>query len=161
MLIGLVCNSDKKTMSEHFGEAEGFLKVEDDKKIFVENSGKDFPKRKGRIMAEQIIANGIEKLVLMECSINAGNILKESGIEIYKAVGEDVDNNITLVNDGKLELFTEFHEGKHKNMPIGFGNGEGIGKGKGLGNGAKEGLHINGICVRGQGMGRGNRRGRI
>ena len=87
---------------------------------FIENTAASSPGGAG-IKAAQLIADGKAAAdITPRCGENAANVLKESGVKIYKSAEVSAKENIRFLVEGKLKQLGEIHSGFHGRK--GFGN---------------------------------------
>lgn len=98
-----------------FGRALYYLIYTTDTKemIFLENSAANSQGGAGIKAAQLLIDQKIDVLITPRCGENAAVALKSAGIQIFKSIGDSVNDNLSSYLNSKLEILDHFHAGFH------------------------------------------------
>lgn len=78
---------------------------------YVDNIAKNAQGGAGLKAAQAIVDLGANAIITVRLGENSAQILNVANIDIYKASGEDVEENFKLFESDKLEKLTHFHAG--------------------------------------------------
>lgn len=101
---------ENNELSQHFGRCEKFMIVEIENgeikgKEIIENTAREGREGVGTTSASLIADKGVDAIIVQNIGPKAYNVLKQLGIEIYKANSTSIDECIKLFLEGKLEKF--------------------------------------------------------
>jgi len=98
-----------------FGRAPYFiiLDTESDEVKAVENPGAASSGGAGIKAAQAVVDEKVEVLLVPRIGKNASDVLEVGNIKIYKSVSDDIQKNIQLFKEDKLEILTDIHPGFH------------------------------------------------
>ncbi len=115
MIIAIPVESNQKEVCVSFGRAPLFCIYNTDSKeeAFVENAGATAPGGAGLKSAQCAIDQGVDTIITVRCGENAAEVFQEMNIQIYKAQGVNVAENIEMIMEGKLDVLDHFHKGFH------------------------------------------------
>lgn len=102
-------------VSQSFGRAPYFLiyNIETKESDFLSNSAVCSQGGAGIKAAQTIVDTGVNALLTPRCGENAADVMKASGIKIYKAVKNSAQDNIEAFEEKKLYLLEEIHTSFH------------------------------------------------
>lgn len=119
MIIAIPVEKDAKEslVSEHFGRSNYFLIYNTDAKEyrFVKNSAAKSSGGTGIKAAQIVVDENAEVLVSPQLGQNAADVINEAKIKIYKAQVGTIKENLQALEEEKLKLLSEVHEGYHGN----------------------------------------------
>ncbi|MEG0035169.1 MAG: NifB/NifX family molybdenum-iron cluster-binding protein, partial [Oscillospiraceae bacterium] len=78
---------------------------------FLPNSAAESESGAGIKAAQLVLDSGVGALLTPRCGENAGELLKEAEIKIFKTTQETAQDNLYAFKGGGLPLLTEFHAG--------------------------------------------------
>lgn len=118
MLIAVPVNSKdlNKTICTSFGRAPYFLIYDSDKEEYecMNNTAVDSTGGAGIKAAQNIVDSGTDILLTLRCGINAADVIKSSGIKIYRAEEVSATDNINMFINKELHELNEIHSGHHR-----------------------------------------------
>lgn len=115
MIIALPVDENKNDICVSFGRTPYFMFFNTDTDVceVKENSASQAEGGAGLKAAQFVVDNSTEVLITPRCGENAGEILKEAEIKIYKSEGNNAVGNIDMFKENKLLELTKFHSGFH------------------------------------------------
>ncbi len=98
-----------------FGRAPFFLIYDttDSTEDYIVNKAAESQGGAGIKAAQDVADSGSEILLAPRCGENAAQVLKASGLKIYKTEGDSIRSNIDKFTEGKLSVLGEVHPGFH------------------------------------------------
>lgn len=98
-----------------FGRAPYFLIYDTESKegVFQENSAANSPGGAGVKAAQAVVDSRVSAVLTPRCGENAAEVFNAAKIKIYKTINDSIRDNVTALNEGKLELLTDIHPGLH------------------------------------------------
>lgn len=119
MIIAIPVEKDSKEslVSEHFGRSNYFLiyNTEEQEYKFIENSAAKSSGGAGIKAAQIVVDENAQVLVSPQLGQNAADVINEAKIKIYKAQVGTIKENLQALEEEKLKLLSEVHEGYHGN----------------------------------------------
>lgn len=108
----------ESSVCQSFGRTPYFLFYDTDTKesYFSENDAATSQGGAGIKAAQTIIDNGAKAIITPRCGGNAEEVLRKSGIVIYKSIPGTAKQNIDAFIVEQLELLIDFHPGFHGRM---------------------------------------------
>lgn len=105
-------NSD---VCQAFGRTPYFLFYDTDTNecMFLENDAATSQGGAGIKASQAVIDNGAKVIITPRCGGNSEEVLRKSGIVIYKSIPGTAKQNIDAYVAEQLELLTDFHPGFH------------------------------------------------
>ena len=85
----------------------------DQSNFFLDNSAATSQGGAGIKAAQILVDEHVDVLITPRCGENAASVLLEANIAIYKAAGNNLKDNISACEQGKLEMLNEIHPGLH------------------------------------------------
>ena len=115
MKIAIPVDENKKDICPSFARTYYFLFVnpQDGKKELIENPAKDEEGGAGPKAAQFIVDRNIDAIITPRLGENAAEVLQQAQIEIYKSAETEVEKNIEMFTQNKLEKLSHFHAGYH------------------------------------------------
>ncbi len=115
MKVLLPVDEDKKDICVSFGRTPYFMIYDTDskQKEFIVNEAASAQGGAGIKAAQTVIDSGATAVITVRLGENSAEVLKAGEVGIFKAKGADVDENIELFLDKKLNKLTQFHAGFH------------------------------------------------
>ncbi|MDD2484341.1 MAG: NifB/NifX family molybdenum-iron cluster-binding protein [Eubacteriales bacterium] len=103
------------TVCMSFGRTPYFLIYDTETKteLFLDNSAAASQGGAGIKAAEALLDNGINALLTPRCGENAAKVFYEAKVDIYKTVGDSIQDNIDAFLGGRLLLLDQIHPGFH------------------------------------------------
>lgn len=111
MKIAVPLDENKKDVCISFGRAPFFLFAEDGKTEILENPGANAQGGAGIKSAQFLVDQKTTDLITFRCGQNAAEVFSLADIQIYKAQSTQAEEQIALLQKGKLEKLTKFHAG--------------------------------------------------
>ena len=113
--IPVTANNIDSEVCPSFGRTEFFLiyNTNDQSKFFLDNSAATSQGGAGIKAAQILVDEHVDVLITPRCGENAASVLLEANIAIYKAAGNNLKDNISACEQGKLEMLNEIHPGLH------------------------------------------------
>ena len=117
MKVTLPLDETKNAVCVSFARAPYLMYVdmESGERVVEVNGAAEAHGGAGIKAAQDIISNKADAVITVRCGDNAATAFQAAGIEIYKAEGLDLEENINLFKEEKLEKLTHFHAGFHGN----------------------------------------------
>lgn len=108
-------NSFDADISQSFGRANFYVvyDLENDNFEFIENSARKSQGGAGIKAAQVIVDSGAKATIVPKCGENAGEVLVEADIRIYKINSCNIKENIEMFKSGELSEISTFHSGYH------------------------------------------------
>lgn len=113
--IPATANNIDSEVCQSFGRTEFFLiyNTNDQSNFFLDNSAATSQGGAGIKAAQILVDEHVDVLITPRCGENAASVLLEANIAIYKAAGNNLKDNISACEQGKLEMLNEIHPGLH------------------------------------------------
>ncbi len=113
--IPVTANNIDSEVCPSFGRTEFFLiyNTNDQSNFFLDNSAATSQGGAGIKAAQILVDEHVDVLITPRCGENAASVLLEANIAIYKAAGNNLKDNISACEQGKLEMLNEIHPGLH------------------------------------------------
>ena len=113
--IPATANNIDSEVCQSFGRTEFFLiyNTNDQSNFFLDNSASTSQGGAGIKAAQILVDEHVDVLITPRCGENAASVLLEANIAIYKAAGNNLKDNISACEQGKLEMLNEIHPGLH------------------------------------------------
>lgn len=113
--IPATANNIDSEVCPSFGRTEFFLiyNTNDQANFFLDNSAATSQGGAGIKAAQILVDEHVDVLITPRCGENAASVLLEANIAIYKAAGNNLKDNISACEQGKLEMLNEIHPGLH------------------------------------------------
>ena len=113
--IPVTANNIDSEVCPSFGRTEFFLiyNTNDQSNFFLDNSAATSQGGAGIKAAQILVDEHVDVLITLRCGENAASVLLEANIAIYKAAGNNLKDNISACEQGKLEMLNEIHPGLH------------------------------------------------
>ena len=113
--IPATANNIDSEVCPSFGRTEFFLiyNTNDQSNFFLDNSAATSQGGAGIRAAQILVDEHVDVLITPRCGENAASVLLEANIAIYKAAGNNLKDNISACEQGKLEMLNEIHPGLH------------------------------------------------
>ena len=113
--IPVTANNIDSEVCPSFGRTEFFLiyNTNDQSNYFLDNSAAASQGGAGIKAAQILVDEHVDVLITLRCGENAASVLLEANIAIYKAAGNNLKDNISACEQGKLEMLNEIHPGLH------------------------------------------------
>lgn len=115
MIIAIPIDESKENVCVSFGRAPYFLfyNTETNATDIVTNAAAQAQGGAG-IKAAQLVADRpVGSLITVRCGQNAAEVLLAANIDVYKANGTTVPENLQAFAEGKLAKLEHFHPGFH------------------------------------------------
>ncbi|NLP48228.1 MAG: dinitrogenase iron-molybdenum cofactor biosynthesis protein [Clostridiales bacterium] len=102
-------------VSASFGRAPYYLihDTQSGENTFIENTAAQAAGGAGIKAAQLVVDSGAKVALSPRLGQNAADVLKNSGVEIYKSNDKSLKDNIEDFAAGKLSLLDQFHAGFH------------------------------------------------
>lgn len=113
--IPATANNIDSEVCPSFGRTEFFLiyNTNDQSNFFLDNSAATSQGGAGIKAVQILVDEHVDVLITPRCGENAASVLLEANIAIYKAAGNNLKDNISACEQGKLEMLNEIHPGLH------------------------------------------------
>ncbi len=115
MKIAIPLDENKQDVCVVFARAPFFL-IHDQQtgaQQIVENPAAQAQGGAGLKAAQFVADQEADVLITVRCGENAAEVLKAAQVAIYKSQGKSAAENLTALQEGKLEILTHFHAGFH------------------------------------------------
>ena len=105
----------KETICKSFGRAPYYLiyNIKNHEYEFIDNPAIRSIGGAGVKAAQSIVDSGAKVLLVLRCGINAAEVIRGSGLEIYKAKEVSAIENVNMYINGQLNILEEIHSGFH------------------------------------------------
>lgn len=113
MKIAIPLDENKQDVCIVLARAPYFLFREEGKDAIVENPAAQAQGGAGIQAAQFLVDNDVNALITVRCGQNAADVFKAADIKIYKSVNKAAADDLTALEEGKLEELTHFHGGFH------------------------------------------------
>lgn len=113
MKIAIPLDENRQDVCIVLARAPYFLFREDGKDTIADNPAAQANSGAGVQAAQFLVDQSVDVLITVRCGQNAADVLKESGMRIYKSIHKAALDDMTAWEDGKLDELTEFHGGYH------------------------------------------------
>lgn len=113
MKIAIPLDENRQDVCIVLARAPYFLFREDGKDTIADNPAAQANSGAGVQAAQYLVDQSVDVLITVRCGQNAADVLKESGMRIYKSIHKAALDDMTAWEDGKLDELTEFHSGYH------------------------------------------------
>lgn len=113
MKTAIPMDENKRDICPSFGRAPYFLFTGEGEELIAENPAAQAQGGAGLQAAQFVVDNGAQVIITPRCGQNAGDVLKEAGLRIYRSQGSSARENLERFEKGELEELTHFHQGFH------------------------------------------------
>lgn len=113
MKIAIPLDENKQDVCIVLARAPYFLFREEGKDVIVENPAAQAQGGAGIQAAQFLVDSDVNALITVRCGQNAADVFKAADIKIYKSVNKAAADDLTALEEGKLEELTHFHGGFH------------------------------------------------
>ena len=117
MKIAIPVNEDNvnSEICMSFGRTPFFCIYDTDtkEKSFLDNSAAASAGGAGIKASNNLINEGVEIILTPRCGKNAVDVLDAGNVKIYKTINDNLDENINLYLEEKLEILKDGHPGFH------------------------------------------------
>lgn len=112
--------SMETTVCQSFGRTPYFLiyDTESMESIFLNNYAAASHGGAGIKAAQTIVDHKVSAILTPRCGENAAEVINATNIKMYKAINDSIQDNIDVLNDGKLSMLEEIHPGLHHHAAI-------------------------------------------
>lgn len=113
MRIAIPLDENKQDTCIVLARAPYFLVREDGQDTVVENPAAQAQGGAGIQAAQFLVDQGVGALVTVRCGQNAADVFKAAGMKVYKSANKAAADDLTALEEGRLQELTEFHGGFH------------------------------------------------
>ena len=113
MKIAIPVDDTKENVCVSFARAPYFLFEENGTFELIENEAAQAQGGAGLKAAQFLVDHEADVLITVRCGENAAKVLQMAEMEVYKSQGENAQEQVQLLKEGKLNKLTEFHAGYH------------------------------------------------
>lgn len=113
MKIAIPVDDTKENVCVSFARAPYFLFEENGKFELIENEAAQAQGGAGLKAAQFLVDHNADVLITVRCGENAAKVLQMAEMEVYKSQGENAQEQVQMLKEGKLDKLTEFHAGYH------------------------------------------------
>lgn len=115
MRIAIPMDENKTDVCVSFGRAPYFLfhDSKDGTTEVKDNPAAEAQGGAGIKAAQFAVDEGAKVIITVRCGQNAADVFQAAEIEVYKAEGKTVEENLTAWKENRLEQLTHFHAGFH------------------------------------------------
>lgn len=113
MKIAIPLDENKQDVCIVLARAPYFLMREDGKDTIVENPAAQAHGGAGIQAAQFLVDSQVNALITVRCGQNAADVFKAAEMKIYKSTHKAAVEDLTALEEGKLNELTEFHGGFH------------------------------------------------
>ena len=108
-------NAINSEVCQSFGRTPFYAIYDTESKqtIFTNNEAASSAGGAGIKAAQSLVDSNVSAVITYRCGENAANVLKAANIQMYRATGASLQDNITAYNEGKLSLLSDIHPGYH------------------------------------------------
>lgn len=113
MKIAIPLNEDRQEVCVVLARAPYFLFRGDGKDTIVENPAAQAQGGAGIQAAQFLVDQDVTVLITVRCGQNAAEVFQAAGMKIYKSANKAAADDLTALEEGRLEELTQFHAGFH------------------------------------------------
>ncbi len=113
MKIAIPLDENKIDVCPVLARTPFFLLWEDGQETIISNPAAEAQSGAGAQAAQFLLDKAITDLITPRCGQNAADVFKAAGIKIYKSAQGTAAENISSLQENKLEELTHFHAGFH------------------------------------------------
>lgn len=113
MKIAIPLDENKQDVCIVLARAPYFLFREDGKDVVVENPAAQAQGGAGIQVAQFLVDSQVDALITVRCGQNAADVFKAAEMKLYKSTNKTAADDLTALEEGKLNELTEFHGGFH------------------------------------------------
>ena len=113
MKIAIPLDENKEEVCIVLARAPFFLFRENGADTIVENPAASAQGGAGVQAAQFLVDNGVNALITVRCGENAAEVFHAAEMKIYKSVHKAAADDLSALEEGKLEELTQFHGGYH------------------------------------------------
>lgn len=113
MKVAIPLDENKLDVCIVLARAPYFLFREDGRDTIVENPAASAQGGAGIQAAQFLVDKGVNALITVRCGQNAADVFQAADMKIYKSVNKAAADDLTALEEGKLDELTQFHGGFH------------------------------------------------
>ena len=113
MRIAIPLDENKQDTCIVLARTPYFLLRENGKDTIIENPAAQAHGGAGIQAAQFLVDQGVNVLITVRCGQNAADVFKAADMKIYKSTNKAAADDLTALEEGKLNELTEFHGGFH------------------------------------------------
>ena len=113
MKIAIPLDENQQDVCIVLARAPYFLFRENGKDTIVQNPAAEAQGGAGIQAAQFLVDSEVTTLITVRCGQNAAEVFHAAGMKIYKSANKAAADNLTALEEGKLNELTEFHGGYH------------------------------------------------
>lgn len=111
--IAIPLDENKRDVCIVLARAPYFLFRENGKDTIVENPAALSQGGAGIQAAQFLVDQGVHVLITVRCGQNAADVFRAADMKIYHSVNQAAEDDLSALEEGKLEELTKFHGGYH------------------------------------------------
>lgn len=113
MKIAIPLDENREDVCIVLARAPYFMFREDGVDTIVENQAAQAHGGAGIQAAQFLVDQGVNALITVRCGQNAADVFLAADIKIFKSVHKAAADDLTAMEEGKLDVLTKFHGGFH------------------------------------------------
>lgn len=113
MKVAIPLDENKLDVCIVLARAPYFLFREDGRDTIVENPAASAQGGAGIQAAQFLVDKGVNALITVRCGQNAADVFQAADMKIYKSANKAAADDLTALEEGKLDELTQFHGGFH------------------------------------------------
>lgn len=113
MKIAIPLDENQQDVCIVLARAPYFLFRENGTDTVVENPAAQAQSGAGLQAAQFLVDSGADTLITVRCGQNAADVFHAAGMKIYRSVHKCAAEDLSALEEGKLEELTQFHGGFH------------------------------------------------
>ena len=113
MKIAIPLDENRQDVCIVLARAPYFLFHEGEENTIVENPAAQSQGGAGIEAAQFLVDSEVNALITVRCGQNAADVFQAAGVEVYKTIHKTALENLSALEEGKLEKLTQFHGGFH------------------------------------------------
>ena len=113
MKIAIPLDENRQDVCIVLARAPYFLFREDGMDTVLENPAAQAQSGAGLQAAQFLVDSGADTLITVRCGQNAADVFHAAGMKIYRSVHKCAAEDLSALEEGKLEELTQFHGGFH------------------------------------------------
>ncbi len=113
MKIAIPLDENRQDVCIVLARAPFFLFREDNTDTIVENPAAQAQSGAGIQAAQFLVDSGADVLITVRCGQNAADVFHAAGMRICKSAHKTALEDLSALEEGKLEELTQFHGGFH------------------------------------------------
>lgn len=113
MKIAIPLDENQQDVCIVLARAPYFLFRENGKDTIVQNPAAEAQGGAGIQAAQFLVDSEVTTLITVRCGQNAAEVFHAAGMKIYKSANKAAADDLTALEEGKLNELTEFHGGYH------------------------------------------------